>query len=539
MTTFSPNRSMPVRVNVQEHAGILLDSATNIESLPLGDVRPEVFLSLFVTETTTRKITLRFKDADTKTLVYGQATVKSPHDVVDFHKIPVPEHWVVQGLTVARGLAIAGDSGFMTQVALGFVMLKEDKSRFVESLYLHCPRAITLVYGDSVTTLGSDQVASVPSLTTMPGQGVVHLMDAHGIVREVLKTAFQQSYVYRDFKITSKSVGDAFAQIYASISPSPTVEAVPTPVFAQTSVAESLRVWHGIVQDILPAFQTKFQVNLGGTVSVGVVQPEMDGSDGYEIVSKYKDLCDLRKSESTSLTSWVFRLQVLHEDATSDTCLRLGLYKLLEVFLDTTSKCCFCSRADSKNSPYPLCSPFETKQTCCDACFAQVVVPQRVTMTAMRNKMPMTPNSAMDDDEDMIPEDSDGKSPSVSQGAMHFQRFLDDASRGDDHPYDHADEEDDIVTGFISPPKLRKPAKLKRTRRPKDSPVEDLKWRMQRNKFAKVQGQGGIRRGEAYDAMIDERIEEEKLEAISMGVSERIFDALVVEWRAAWRTRDE
>jgi hypothetical protein len=501
---------MPVRTNALEHHGILLDTVQNIEALPLGEMRPEVFLSTLVTATTARKVKFTFHDAETKTLMYARPHMTSTEEIQNFYKVPLLENWFAQGMRYARGLKLEGDSSFSTNSTIGFAMLKDDKDKFVNSLLMHCPRKMELIINDVSHEIGSDEEPVVPSLKEIPGSGVLRLMDVKGIVRETVTTSFATSYVYRDFKVNSKSIGDAFASVYALLAPSPKTLPVPEPSFeAEPSI------WRTTLEHIVPGFQNKHQMSLG---SIQVA--EMSDDEDLVVVSRYSDLCDLVRGTGSSTGSWCFRFNAAHPDASNAEALSVAIYSLLDYFV-VKKKCSFCNKLDAKHNPFPLCQPEDLESACCDVCFEQYVLPQRVKVAEMRSSVPFTPDSSM--------QDSSMQDNDVHESATMLDELYGSEARG--HHKRLFEDEEESDNGFGG----KKPPKVKRTRRPTHDPVADLRWRMERRKFAQVLGQGGVRRGEAYEAMIDNRIEEEKLEAIANGVPEMTFEALVAEWRRKWK----
>jgi hypothetical protein len=357
-----------------------------------------------------------------------------------------------------------------------------DKKDFLAAFLVHKPtRDLDIVLDGTTHVLKASPF--VPGLEVVPGAGELLLMDAHGIVREIVRSTMPTSYIFRDAIVNNQTVARAYAAIYKDTA------AMPTMSFAD--VSKELLTWQSVLRDMLPDFQDAFRIDLGGIVvpishKLGVSIQQEDHGDMFSVPVTEDFL--IQSGTKDGHNAWFFSAnELLLEDKKA---LQQGVYKLLARFV-SSKQCGFCTNPGTY-SCFPLCHPYDTASVCCKSCFETIVYPQRVKVDKMRREMPVTPDY------------------SDSEESVH------DSGAGA-----HSDEDMKDVP---------KPPKKKRVRRPTD-PVEEIRWRMERNKFARLVGQGGIRRGVLYEAQVAERVEEERQIALAKGVDSETFEELVEEWK--------
>jgi hypothetical protein len=473
MATFSPSRhNVPSIVVAHEHASCQIASA-DPDSLPVGDVRPELLLSACISRTSASRIVLRFVEGKEKTLVYAQCQLCKIEDAPSFLSTPLPPNWFVQGIDMARGIRIHGKPEHPDYFTIGFVMHNAlNKKDLLAAFLVHKPtRDVELILDGTAHVVKASPF--VPGLEVIPGAGELYLMDAHGIVREIVRSTMPKSYIFRDALVNNQTVARAYSAIYDKDAPMPTMS------FAE--VSKELLLWSSVLQDMLPDFQDAFRIDLGGIVvpvshKIGVSVQHEEHGDVFSVPVTEDFL--IQSGTKDGHNAWFFSASdaILENKAS----LQQGVYKLLARFV-SSKQCGFCSNP-GVYSCFPLCHPYDTSSVSCKSCFETIVYPQRVKVDKMRREMPATPDYS--DNEEASSEDEDFKSP----------------------------------------------PKKKRVRRPND-PVEEIRWRIERNKFARLAGQGGVRRGILYEAQVAERVEEERQIALSKGVDAKAFDELVDEWK--------
>jgi hypothetical protein len=493
MTTFSPSRhNVPSIVVAHEHPSCQI-SSVNPDDLPVGEIRPELLVAACITKTSAGRIRVGFVKGTRKTLVYAQCQLCKIEDAQSFLGVPLPPNWFVQGIHMARGLRLGGKQEHPDFFTIGFVMDSNyDTKDFLNALLLHRPtRAIDLVFDG--TTYSLDATPFVPGLEVISGSGELHLMDAHGIVREVIRSTMPKSYIFREAVVNNGTVARAYAAIYEQ------PEVRMTLCFAD--VPKDLLVWSSVLQEMLPDFQDAFRIDLGGVIvpvshKIGVSIQQEDHGDVFSVPITEEFLLESGTREGKN--AWFFSAS--ETLLTDKKALQAGVYKLLSRFV-SNKQCAFCNNP-GLYSCFPLCHPFDTSSVSCKSCFETIVYPQRVKVHKMRRELPLTP------------EYSDGES--VTESATKCA--IDSLS-------DLFPDPDDEESSFRAPPPK------KRVRRPTD-PVEEIRWRIQRNKFARLEGQGGIRRGALYEAQVAERVEDERQKALQKGVDADTFEELVREWKA-------